>query len=40
MYIKAIKHDIKQGHSTQRHGYSWNFENRVMESVPRQRVER
>ena len=30
---KAMKHDIKQGHGTQRHGYSWNFENGEMESV-------
>ena len=32
--IKAIKYDIKHRHSTRRHRYSWNFENKVMESVP------
>ncbi|KAL6318133.1 hypothetical protein AAG906_035638 [Vitis piasezkii] len=32
--INADKYDIKHGHSTQKHRYLWNFENKVTEGVP------
>ncbi|RVW23159.1 hypothetical protein CK203_102997 [Vitis vinifera] len=32
--INVDKYDIKHGHSTQKHRYSWNFENKVTEGVP------